>query len=205
MKLNARLVNGIIVSVLLLVGCGVGWLVGRSSVSEYNPAWEKYSLKSVPSNAAQIKFVEIKSYLFDPTGDIVYVADNDGNVYSNTVFQNEWSMVSSIPEWENKRPDNCTSERLGPTESHLWDNPPVAKGIKDSAGVIFERPVSTIVRCYVLLDDGSIEVWVHSGNAMDSMAGEFLKLLFAFFGLIIGIIISVIVVRYRKRAASLPA
>ena len=142
--------------------------------------------------------------MFDPTGDIVYVSDKDGKIHSNTAFQNEWSVVEPVSTWESDRPADCTSKRLGPTESHLWDNPPVEKGVIDSAGVLFERPVSTTVRCYVLLDDGSLEVWVHSGNAMDSMAGESQKLVFGFFGLILGVIISVIVIRYRKRAASLP-
>jgi len=195
----------LIVGVLLLIGCGIGFLVGKSFVGDYNPAWEHYQLQSVPKNIVKIEFVDIKSNLLDPAGDIVFVGDSDGEIYSNTLFQNEWSMVESSSTWVNDRPFDCTSERLGPTVSHLWDNPPVDKDVLDSAGVIFERPVSTIVRCYVLLDDGNVEVWVHSGNAMDSMAGEFLKIVFSFFGLIIGIIISIIVVRYRKRVASLLA
>ena len=205
MNSKTRLVNGLIIATLVLFGCGAGYSIGNFSIGEYNPSWEHYELKSVPDDLVRIAFVDIQSNLFDPTGDIVYVSDKDGKIHSNTVFQNEWSVVEPDSTWEHNRLADCTSKKLGPTDSYLWDNPPVEKGILDSAGIIFERPVSTIVRCYILLEDGSLEVWVHSGNAMDSMAGEFLKVAYAFFGLLLGVIISVIVIRYRNRVASLAA
>jgi hypothetical protein len=200
MKSKTRWINGLFVTILLVSGCGAGFLVGNLVIGEYNPPWEHYQLETSPNDLVKIEFVEIKSDLFDPTGDIVYASDRDDKIYSNIVFQDKWSTVDPVSTWENDRPADCTSERLGPTESHLWDNPPVEKGIIDSAGVIFERPVSTIVRCYVLLEDGNLEVWVHSGNAMDLMAGKVLKLVFASFGLILGVIISVIVLRYGKKS-----
>ncbi len=175
MKSNTCLVNGLIVGFLALLMGGIGFSIGNSATGEYNPPWKRYAIQAAPKETVKIAHVEINSTLFDPAGDIVFVADKEGDVFSNTVFQSEWSVVDPVPTWDNNHISNCTAEKLGPTESHMWDTPPVEKDVIDSAGIIFERPVSTIVRCYVLLDDGSLEVWVHSGNAMDSMAGGFLK------------------------------
>lgn len=202
MKSKTRLVNGLIIAVIILLSGGVGFLVGNFVIGEYNPPWKHYELESAPPNLVNIEFIEIKSTLFDPTGDIVYVSDKDGIVYSNTTFQTEWLVVEPIPTWENNYLIDCISERLGPNKAHIWDNPPVKRTVIDSAGVIYDRPLSTIVRCYVLLDDGSIEVWVHSDDFLRYLAFDFFKKVFPLFGSILGVIIYVIVKRNRKKAAS---
>jgi len=70
----------------------------------------------------------------------------------------------------------------------------------DSAGVRFERPISTITRCYVLISDGSLEVWIHSGDAVGLIMSEFWKTVYALFGTVLGIIIGVIIIRLKKRS-----
>src|SRR5687768_10398627 len=104
MKSKTRWVNGLIVAVLLLLGCGVGFLVGNLVIGEYNPPWEHYLLKSEPNELVKIEFVEIKSNLFDPVGDVVYVSDKAGKIYSNTTFQDTWSVVDPVSTWKNDRP-----------------------------------------------------------------------------------------------------
>jgi hypothetical protein len=170
MKSNTCLINGLIVGFLALLLGGIGFLVGNSMVGEYNPPWTHYPIQAPSKGIVDIAHVEITSTLPDPTGDTIFVKAKDGEVYSNTLFQSEWSIVDSVPTWDKESPYDCTGEWLAPSASHMWDRPPVEKGVVDSYGALFERPVSTIVRCYVLLDDGSLEVWVHSGNAMDLLA-----------------------------------
>jgi hypothetical protein len=81
----------------------------------------------------------------------------------------------------------------------MWDAPPIGEGIIDSGGVRFERPISIISRCYVLLEDGSLEVWVHSGDGMSFFMGEMIKLLFAVPGVILGILVGGWIALFRRK------
>ena len=202
MNSKGRLTNGLIIGFLALLIGGIGFAIGNSKIGEYNPQWTSYSIKGAPKNIVKIVHVEIKSTLPDSTGDIVYVSDKDGVIYSNTTFQSEWSILEPVPTWNNDRLSKCTNEKLGTTDSHMWDAPPINKQAIDSLGLAIERPVSTIVRCYVLLDDGKLEVWTHSGNGMDLTAGEFTKIMFGVFGAIIGVIIGIGIIRFRKRESN---
>ncbi len=201
MKPKTRLLDSLIIGVFILFGCGLGFLAGNSFVGEYNPPWTHYQLKPSPKGSIEIAYVEINSSLLDPTGDVVYIADNTGKIYSNTVFQDTWLEVDRDPTWDSSYLSKCATEWLGePIVSHLGDHPPTEKKVIDSAGVRFERPISIIVRCYLLLEDCSIEVWVHSGDAYGAIGHDFLKAIYSVSGLMIGIIISVIFIRFRKRS-----
>ena len=189
----------IIVLVALSFG-GIGFFIGDSRMGDYNPYWENVSLATPPINITKIEHIEIISTLPDPIGDIVYVSNKDGIVYSNTLFQSSWSAVAPVPVWDNDYASDCATEKDNPSDSHMWDNPPIENGVIDSASFRFERPVSTIVRCYVLLDNGNLEVWTHSGNAMDLMAHNFIKLMYGVFGALIGAIIGIVILRARNRA-----
>ena len=200
MEPKTRFRDGLIMGVFILFGCGLGFLAGNSFVGEYNPPWTHYQLKHSPKGLVEIAYVEINSYLLDPTGDVVYIEDNTGKIYSNTVFQDTWSVVDRDPNWNSSYLSKCATEWLGePIVSHLGDYPPTEKKVIDSAGVRFERPISIIVRCYLLLEDGSIEVWVHSGDAYGAMGHDLLKVIYTVSGFMIGIIISAIFIRFRKK------
>ncbi len=180
----------------------VGLFIGNSTGGEYNPPWEHYFIQAPSKEMIGIAYVNIQSYLEDPTGDILFVETNNGEVYSNTIFQSNWILVEPVPIWNDSFITECAPEWTGPTNAHMWDPPPVEKSVIDSAGVRFERPMSTILRCYVLLEDGTLEVWIHSGNAMDLLAGEILKKMYPLFGVVLGIATGVIITRLRKRAKS---
>ena len=201
MKSSTCLINGLIISFLALLFGAIGLLVGNATISEYNPPWTHYSIQSPPKETVDIAHVEIVSTLEDPAGDTIFVKDKNGEVYSNTLFQSKWSEINTVPAWDKESPYECTGEWLAPSDSHMWDRPPV-DNVVDSYGALFERPVSTIVRCYVLLEDGSLEIWVHSGNAMDLLAGIALKTVYIIVGVTIGIVIGVMIIRFRKRAKS---
>lgn len=202
MKSKTCLRNGLIIGFLASLIGVLGFSIGNSMIGKYNPSWTHYPIESAPKEVIDIVYIDIRSTVDDPTGDILYAATKNGEIYSNTVFQNDWLLVDPVPVWDNNYTTECATEWPGPSDAHMWDTPPIEKGAIDSVGVRFERPVSIIARCYVLSDDGSLEVWIHSGNAMELMAGEFLKMMFAIFGVILGIIIGVIIIRPRKRAES---
>jgi hypothetical protein len=119
-------------------------------------------------------------------------------VYSNTLYQDEWLVVDPIPDWGDA-PTNLTECATGWADQQLA-GPLLLDGVVvDSAGVRFKRPLSLILRCYVLLDDGRLQVWVHSSNAFDLLANWRLKIICTAIGGVLGIIIGVFVVRFRKQ------
>jgi hypothetical protein len=107
-------------------------------------------------------------------------------VFSTTMFQNEWSPVPSVQVWDNSGINKCGTERSGPTQAHIWDPPPSGKPVLDSAGAVFDRPVSTITRCYILSSDGSLTVWTHEDSATRLMAAAIWKFLYDGLGLLLG-------------------
>jgi len=207
MNIKTLLLNSLTICAFSLVGYVVGQFIGSSLVGEYNPPWIHYVIQSSPSTMVDIVHVDIQSSAEDPTGDILYAATKTGEVYSNTLFQSNWRSVEVIPASNNNWDINwditeCAPKWSTPTDAHMWDSPPVEKKVIDSAGIRIERPASIIARCYVLSDDGSLEVWVHSGNAMDSAVGDFSKMVYALLGVLLGIVIGIVIIRLRKRAKS---
>lgn len=189
-----------IIGLFLLQSGGIGASIGNLLIGDYNPPWRRYQIEAAPKELVDIVHVDIQSTSYDPNGDILFGATVNGEVYSKQVFHGEWLFVDPSPAWDNSYVSDCTTERLGPTESHLWDNPPVEKEVLDSAGIIFERPLSAIVRCYVLPEDGKLEVWVHSDDFNQLIAHLILRaLLFVIVAAILGLFVSLIISWHRKR------
>ena len=159
MQNKRRFPYGKVIASLLLLGfIFIVWnLFNRDS----RYPWIVYELNSGPNGLAKIEFVDINSTLNDPTGDVVYVSDENGIIYSNEIFNNTWSPIEAGSNWETEYAKDCT-QRLAPYNTPIWDKPPVEQDVIDSFGVIFERPFSIIIRCYILFDDGNLEVWIHS-------------------------------------------
>lgn len=73
-----------------------------------------------------------------------------------------WKLLSDgkIP-LEEDEPVACATE---------WEEPPpLGQEALDSVGVRFERPISAIERCYVLLDNGSLQVWTRATDVFTLM------------------------------------
>jgi hypothetical protein len=86
-----------------------------------------------------------------------------------------------------------------------WDDhPPIDEAILDSAGVRGERPLSTILRCYVLFDNGSLQVWTHKSDAMSLIMNELGKVLLVIAGSILGLIGGILIARFGKNHAGEP-
>jgi hypothetical protein len=189
MKIKSTLSSVLISIAVSLLGALIGGAVGLFLYGYYIPQWKHYEIVSLPG-ANDILQIDIQSTLDDSTDDTLYVVSENEKVYSNTLFQDNWKLVDSIPENNFEFP-LCATE---------WnDHPPVKTGLVDSAGVRFERPLSTILRCYVLFTDGSLQVWTRSTDLGGLIAMEITS---GLIGLVIGIIVSISIWRKMRNTAS---
>lgn len=169
---------------------------------DYEIPWKHFALPTPPKEIVAISHIEFHSYLDDPTGDTVYITTKNGALYSNTLFQKDWLLIEDTPNFEKDYTSDCAPTWAGTqSNSQIWDPPPTGKNVFDSAGIRFEHTLAIDVRCYVLTDDGNLEVWAREDNA--SSAGVFS---FAFFaqvfgclGIIMGVIMGVLLIRFRNR------
>lgn len=175
---------------------GIGYSTSNQIAGIY-PPWVRFQIPPPPIEMTAIAHVDIKSTLEDPTGDILFAGTSDNRIYSNVLFEDNWSQVTPIPDWENGYAQKCATEWVEYPTS--WkDRPPIKGEILDSWGVSFERPLSTILRCYVLLENGDLQVWVHSANVFDLMIILSAKLLFTGIGGIAGLIISLLILKSQE-------
>lgn len=186
MKINPKLFAVFTTIILAVFGALLGMGLGFFLYARLVPSWTSHEIRPL-SGAKDILQVDIQSTRDDPTQDILYVAAEDGRIFSNTLFQASWQPVAAAPQPEDQS-TSCTSGRR--------DGPPVKSGIVSSAGFRFERPLSTILRCYVLLDDGRLQVWTHSTDlfrllVMVTMGGAT--------GLVAGAMINAFAWREKKR------
>ncbi len=206
MKSNNVLINGlIIVSLALLMG-GVGlataYFMFLNLNQDYDIPWKHFTLPTPPKEIVAISHIEFHSYLDDPTGDTVYIMTKNGAIYSNTLFQKDWLLVEGTSNFEKDYTSDCAPTWAGAqSDSQIWDPPPAKENILDSAGVRFEHSLAIDVRCYVLSDDGNLKVWVREDNAGSSgvFAFAFFAQAFGCLGIIIGIIIGALLIRFRNR------
>jgi len=153
----------------------------------------------MPDMGVDILHVDINSTFDDPTNDVIYVKSKDGKVFSNSLFQSNWQEVDPVPS-EEKDLDKCATDWVEA------DRPPVGNNVVDSAGVRIERPSNLILRCYVLLDDGSLQAWVYYISSLGFMGVAMARSLYILPGAVIGVILGYFVVRLiNKRISSVKA
>ncbi len=166
--------KGCIVDVLLLAGLPVLLSVAGLAIAYFtflysDIPWRRFGLPTPPRPPVAIQHVDLNSAGGDPTGDIVYIKMENGAVYAEKVPTGPWRWVDPAFTWDADYTSDCApdwpSEQSG---SHIWDPPPVEK-VVDSAGVRFEHPPAMDVRCYVILGDGSVEVWARGDNGRQGM------------------------------------
>lgn len=177
MKINTKLFAIFTTIILAVFGALLGMGLGFSLYAGLIPPWTSHEIRPLPG-AKDILQVDIQSTRNNPAKDILYVAAENGQIFANTLFEAQWQPVEAAPQPEGQHAA-CTDGRR--------DGPPVKSGIVRSAGFRFERPLSTILRCYVLLDDGRLQVWTRStdvfgllttiimGGALGLVAGSVLN------------------------------
>lgn len=171
MKARPCLLNGLIIVFPAILLCGIGVLFAYRMFLVYDLPWKHTSLPPPPDEIVDIVHIDFQSYMDDPTGDTIFVAAKDGAVYSNTLFGNEWLPVESVPDWGTDYTNQCAPTWPGAqSDAPIWDPPPVEKKVADSAGVRFEHAMAIAVRCYVLSDDGSLDIWAREDDVSIGVA-----------------------------------
>ena len=215
MAVTARLKSRII-DILLLVAlpvflCVVGLGVAYFAFMRYDIPWRRLALPNPPRRPASILHVELNSTRDDPTGDVIYIKTDNGAVYAHRVPTDPWRWVDPATTWDTDHTSDCAPD--WPSEysgSDIWEPPPVQKKVVDSAGIRFEHSLAIDVRCYVLFEDGSLEVWAREDNfAMGLMpfiaCAPVLAACGAALGLMIGGLVFYIRKKKRKAAQVQPA
>jgi hypothetical protein len=178
---------------LIILSAVIGCCAGSFVVGGYDPPWTRLSIQSSPATPISIALVDINSMHNDPEGDVLFIEAADERVYSLRLFEDQWELVDQVPDPGNVfYTENCATD---------WPNhPPVEEGIIDSVGVRIDHALATILRCYVLMDDHSLQVWVHSSDAWDLFDVIKLKVIFAAMGGVLAIlVVFLLLLRKRRR------
>ncbi len=202
---NCLLEGSVVGFVSLLMGC-IGVAVPVRLFTGYEIPWQRYALPSSPRGTTEISGVTFHSYLDQPAGDTVYVRTAEGAVYSNTLFEETWKTAGASDGEAANHASQCSpvwSET--PSDAPIWDAPPVEEQVLDSAGVRFEHSMAIAVRCYVLFEDGSIQLWTRYDDFRSSSALLIGAPLLGAFGAVAGLIIGVLIVRAMRRKNGRPA
>jgi hypothetical protein len=167
---------------LIILSAVIGCCAGSFVVGSYDPPWTRLSIHPSPAIPVSIAHVDINSTQDDPGGDVLFIEAVDGRVYSLRLFEDQWELVDQVPEPGNViHTENCATD---------WPNHPlVEERIIDSVGFRIDHALATILRCYVLMDDHSLQVWVHSSDGWALFDVIKLKVIFAAIGGILAILV----------------
>lgn len=202
MKLNSLLLNSLFVFTFSLLGFGTGKLIGNFFIGESEPAWDYYTLPSLPKKILNIVYFQPSPTSEYLPGDSLFVRTKNGEFYSYTLFEDKWMFVDADPtHWDNPYVSKCAIEWAGPSDfSQLKAYPPVNRDVLDSMGEnSWRSPSTSIAKCYMLLDDGSIQAWIYSGNAKDLLKNRFLKKVLMITGMSTGFILSILIILHSIR------
>lgn len=200
MKFKTFLLNSVIVLVISILGFGVGKLVGNFSIGESDPSWKYYTLPPSPKRIIDIVFFQPSPTSDYLPGDSLYVRTENGEFYSYTLFQDKWMFVDAdTSRWENPYVTKCATEWAGPSDFYqLKDYPPVTRDVVDSMGENFwNYPSTSIAKCYILFDDGSVQAWIYSGNAKVLLTHRLWKNIIMSIGILTGVTLGLLVIHKR--------
>ena len=188
MKINPKLLSTI-VSIVPLLGALLGAFLGIRSVP-YSRfiilPWKHYEISPL-EGAKNILYVN-SPFSGEPTDDVLYVLSENGTIFSNKLFQDEWQIATSE---QTRETSSCPTEWL----------PLIKNNISDSVGVVHTDEFSGTLRCYILFNDGSMQVWTRSSSVYEFFYTGSISGGFGFIaGAIVGVIISIFVWRKSRNS-----
>lgn len=204
MKFNSLLLNSLTILAFSLLGFGVGKLIGNFFLGESDPVWTYYTLPPSHQKILNIVYYQTSSTSDYLPGDSLFVKTENDEFYSYTLFEDKWMFVDADPtRWDNPYVSKCATQWNGYSDfSQLRAYPPVKRNVLDSMGEnSWLYPSTSIAKCYILLDDGSLQAWIYSGNAKDLLKNRFLKKEFIIIGTSIGLVFSIFIILYKRRTA----
>jgi len=160
----------------------------------------------VKADSGQVYFISVGQRDWQtlpslPSGEIYQVRLRDGYANSPLIAATEQGKFFQLTngQWESipslKEPWGLGAERISCMDN--WQYRPVLiREVLDSEALIADRPVSTVYRCYALLNNGKVRIWVrfiHFLNMLITVGAN------TVIGMIIGIRISWAIFRSRNR------
>jgi hypothetical protein len=185
----------------LLFG-GVGYLISSFFIDSH---WIHIPIKKPPVSAEDLRLL-VGSTTENPTGDTLLVVTSDGETLSFTLFEHDWKASDLSNQYIVD--DACAPVWLKPadaSDAELWNPPPVKGDIFDSVGVRFERPLSMIARCYVIMEDGRIEMWTRSADFLRLMYGLIIKISITIAGAFFGAFTGFLIISRKRRNPNNPS
>lgn len=180
-----------------LIGCVIGAILG-GVLYELLPFWTIIPMGQTADNANHILFINYP-YLgaTDSEKATVYIQTQSGDVYS--FAQKKWQMLPTLPngktitqirlkDWDDERIVAITAQgeayqllneqwEFIPNQDFKGFTPSAcaakwylpAIGVKDSAGRSFGHALADEFVCYVLFNDGRLQVWTRTLDAFSLM------------------------------------
>ena len=175
---------------IVLFGIISGFFIGLAIYwSPVFPIWTVYLLGHSKYDVKDIVFFENSRHLAESS---LYIRNNYGKMYY--AYKNNWELVQKIynenfneflhsTDLEIKEEElsryvrNCASK---------WHIP--AFGILDSEGIVYNHTIAMEYICYILRDDGRLQVWAGQRDAASMMV---MSIICSFIGLLIGLFVCI--------------
>jgi hypothetical protein len=184
---------GVFIVSLVVAGSLVGLSVGALLFTYLVPFWAHTVIDTENHRFTEIVFVDYYFFTnHDPSLDRVVLKTETGELYS--FHRNEWQQIPPLPvttgtieffggvehalfvlsdqgdifmfkesEWHTG--SDVHHHRIDYQPCDKWQSrPPVFRQIADTYGTEFARPISLTSRCYVLLADGTLHLWLRHIN-----------------------------------------
>ena len=187
MKANSKILYITVLTIPLLSAL-LGTFLGLGLLAVYHitEPIEHYDISPL-EGGKRILYVEAH-FSDKPDGDVLYVISENGTVFTNTLFQDEWKITTFTPELTQKTPP-CQNEYL----EHL-----PKKTIADSIGVFRGGDYGSVWQCYILYSDGTMQVWINSFSVFDLLTAYLSGGLGFVIGVVFGIFASIFIWRKHK-------
>ncbi len=173
-----RLYTFLVTGGFILLGSVAGLLVGDFLFTYFIPSWSHTEIDTENHNFREITLVEY-FYLenHDLSQDNVILKTEDGAFFS--YHHHKWQQTE-LPDVDlTKFPHTYPP-------CNEWASPPPASYLrrtKDTAGVDFAHALANSSRCYILFEDGNLELWTRDYGVFDLIYIGFWSL---FLGMLIG-------------------
>jgi hypothetical protein len=180
-----------------IIGCVIGTILG-GVLYEFLPFWTVIPMGQTSDSANHILFVNYTSFeAAGSEKATVYLQTQTGEVYSFS--QKKWQMLPTLPDgktitqirlkgWDDERIVAITAQgeayqllneqwEFIPNQDFKGFSPSAcaaewylpAIGVKDSAGRSFGHALADEYVCYVLFNDGRLQVWTRTLDAFSLM------------------------------------
>ncbi len=175
------------------------------------PPWDRHLLPAAPGEITHILHVEFRPHgpgphdipepsHADPVGDTIFISTTDRTVYSYTPFDNEWKRVASPGAWEETPATRCAPAWDSPEpDARILEPIPLEKAVRASSGIRVGHTMVDAVRCYVLYEDGSLEVWGRELTGDGALALSYYTPCIIVVGLVIGFLAGLLILSIRNK------